>query len=280
VADRKSAQNPHQWRDGTWHSVTQAAHDAAMRALPVGNVPGLGAAALGGNTAPAKGVDRPVSAPAAPVAAAAAPVGAGAAPAGGSAQIVPDAQYLAEAAQRAFDRTTNIDRYTKEGTDDRADSAEAIRRLVTDAVQGRQTIKEGANKEGLYYSGQLSKRVGDYDTAVTRATGDISTQLQHREDARTAAIHALQQGAPLEDATALAAAGGRQTARDAIAADANALVPNAGPNVPAATAVPTVKPPKVNSKGQAYTEQAGSGGEWHVYGTGPNARRVWVPKRR
>jgi hypothetical protein len=277
VADKKSKEFPHQWPDGTWHSNTWQAHQAAMGAL-------AGAPPKGVDRPPPKGVDRPLDAPPAVAPTAAATAGGSPPASGGSAQIVPDAQYLAEAAQKAFERTTAITNFTEEGKADRAQSAEAIRRMLADAVQGRQTIKEGANKEGLYYSGQLSKRQGDYDTAVTRATGDVQTQLQTREDSRSRAVTAIQQGAPLEDAIALASAGARQTIRDTAAADANALVPNVASVAAPGSPVVAVKPvaaAKINTKTkQPYTEQAGSGGEWHVYGTGPNARRVWVPKRR
>jgi hypothetical protein len=278
VADKKSKEYPNQWPDGSWHSVSWSAHRAAMRALPVGNVPGLGAAALGHAPAPVKGVDRPLSAPEpTPVAGAAAPP-AGTPAAGGSAQIVPDAEYLAEAAFKAFERTTQINSLTDEGKNDRSDTAEAIRRLQQDAIQGRQAIREGANKEGLFYSGQLTKRQGDYDTAVTRTTGDLSTQLQHREDARTAGIQAIQQGAPLENAIALASAGTRQVGRDTSAADLNALIPN--PGVPAAQAVPTVKLPGAAAPAADKAQPRvvpGNGGVWHVY---PDGHKVWVPKRK
>lgn len=282
MATQKSSKYPYQWPNGEWHSITWAAERArqmttaqaqqAKTAPPPVPIPQPAAPAPGpgpakGGPGPAKGLPM-VTGPAkglpmTPAPGTPAPTSAPAPAAGGSAAIVPDAQYLAEAAQRAFERTTKLNELGEEGRTDRTQAQEAIRRMLEDALQGQQTIREGAGKEGLFYSGQLSKRLGTYEQAVQRARGDVETSLQSREDARSRAIAALQQGAPLEEATALAGAGQRQVIRDTSAADLGALVPNTP--APAATAVPAVKQ-LVNRTADARSFA--------------KRQRVWVPKRK
>lgn len=250
------------------HSISWQQHQINLAR----NQPSAPATALLG-TPPAKGQGIP-PAPAAGAPQAQAPA------AGAPAQVQPDAQYLAEAAQRAFQRTTAINEYTEEGKTDRSNTEEAIRRLIADAANPRQTIRENANKQGLFYSGQLTKQLGQFEGQLNRLVGDQRNELRTREDARTRAITALQQGAPLEDAVALAASAQRQVDRDTSAADLNALVPNAV--APPATApikgVTTFVNRTNNSRsGQRYRVQAGNGGVWHIYA---NGKRVWVPRRR
>lgn len=191
-------------------AVLQAqAHPAPAKGLPaVAPAPG-----------PAKGVVRP----AAPATGSTAGAGV---PATQPAQFVPDAQYLAEAAQRAFERTTAINSYTQQGQQDQTNTQTAIGRLLERVAGDRSTINQGANKEGLFYSGQLTKRLDDYEKAVQQSKDDLSGGYSQRQDARAAAIAALQQGAPLEEATALEAAKSRQVGRDTSAADIGALALN------------------------------------------------------
>lgn len=224
--------------------------------------------------APIKGVIRPASntitAPGA-----AAP-GTGGAPGGGG--FVPDAQYLAEAAQRAFDRTSQINALNDQTTQDRSATDEAIRRLLGQVPQDRQNINQSANKEGLFYSGQLTKRLDDYEAAVARQRGDINTDFQNREDARAAARAAITNGAPLEEAAALAQAVPRQTARDTAAADAGALVAqpfSSGGGGGAATLTATQK--LINSRGPVTQTIPVPGGVIKVHA---NGQRIFVPRRK
>lgn len=169
----------------------------------------------------------------------------GAPTSGGPAQIVPDAQYLAEAAQRAFLRTQEMTRLNQETADDKTNTQTAINRLIEQMSGDLTKINEGANKEGLFYSGQLSKRRGEYEQGVQRQRSDLETGLQQRENARVNARTAIEQGAPLDEAIALAAAGERQVSRDTAAADAGALVANPAPAPrPAPVTVATVRPPR------------------------------------
>jgi hypothetical protein len=138
--------------------------------------------------------------------------------------FVPDAQYLAEAAQRQFDRTQAMTALTSQGTTDKGDTSEALRRMLAKAPEERQGIKEGSNRQGLFYSGQLGKRLTDYQTDLTQRQGDVQHDFDTREAARAAARAALEQGRPLEEAAALAEAATRQVDRDSAAAASNALV--------------------------------------------------------
>lgn len=240
MAARRSAQYPYQWPNGTWHSTPAPPPPAAAPAPPKGvqrapTPPPSSYPALPPSTypiAPAKGVLRAPTPPSAPGAAAAAP---GGAPAPGG--FIPDAEYLAAAAQAAFQRNQQIEQLNTEGANDKTNFNTAITRLLTDVPKQRQAIREGANKEGLFYSGQLTKRLGDYEQALQRSQDDLNTGYGQREGARQAALTALQQGAPLDDAQLQAAAAARRIAADTVAADAGALAPPAVAATPARAAV-------------------------------------------
>ena len=152
-------------------------------------------------------------------------------------EFTPDAEYLAAAAQRAFDRKAALDNLTSQGTTDKADTQEAIRRLLGQAPEQRQGIKQGANKAGLLYGSTLGKNLDAFEADLTQKQGDINLDFQRREDARAAARQAIESGAPLEEAAAMAEATTRQIERDTSAANAGALVPTPGP----AAATPTVR---------------------------------------
>jgi hypothetical protein len=151
------------------------------------------------------------------------------------ATFAPDAEYLAAAAQRQFERTQALQGLTTQSSTDKADTAEAIRRLTSAAPEQRQGIKQSANRAGLFYSGQLGKQLGNFEADLTQRQGDVTTDWQRREDAREAARAAIEQGRPLEEAAALAEAAGRQVNRDAVAADNYMLAPP-----PAAAVAPKV----------------------------------------
>jgi hypothetical protein len=144
---------------------------------------------------------------------------------GANSQFAPDAQYLAEAAQRQFDRIQAMNALTSQAGSDKNDTSEAIRRLLSGAPEQRQGIKQNANRQGLFYSGQLGKQLTSYETDLTQRQGDIQHDFDARERARAVARDALEQGAPLQEAAALAEAASRQVQRDSDAASVNALAP-------------------------------------------------------
>jgi hypothetical protein len=177
---------------------------------------------------PQKGVPR-ANVPLVGGAPAPAPGAAGAAAGAGGAPLTPDAQYLAEAAQRAFDRQTQLNSYNEQSQQDRANTGTAIQRILDRIGADRSQIDSSANKQGLLYSSTRTQNESDYEKAVQQQQDDANRAFQQREDARAAARTALQQGAPLEEAAALAAAANRQITGDTGAADANALVANSAP---------------------------------------------------
>jgi hypothetical protein len=156
-------------------------------------------------------------------------------PQAGPAGFTPDAEYLAAAAQRAFERKAALDALGSQGTTDKGDTQEAIRRLLAGAPEQRQGIKQGANREGLLYSGQLGKRQDAFEADLTQKQGDINLDFQRRENARIAARQAIESGMPLEEAAAMAEAATRQVDRDTTAANAGALAPTPAPAAPRPT---------------------------------------------
>lgn len=145
------------------------------------------------------------------------------------AQFIPDAQYLAEQAQRAFERQQQFDAIQSQGRNDETDTAESIRRLLSKVQDDRTQITAGANRQGLLYSGTHAKRLGDYETDVAQRQGDLTLGKQRRDQERAAVRAALEQGAPLEEAAARAAAIGREIEQDTLAAQNNMLVANPDP---------------------------------------------------
>lgn len=174
-----------------------------------------------------------------------------------AATFAPDATYLAEAAQRQFARQTQLNELSAQSEHGRTIQQEAIRRLMEGVPEQRQQTSQSYNKAGLFYSGQLGKALGDIETAVARQRADIQGNFSGEERAREAARNALLQGAPLEEAAALAANVERQLSTDAGLAEAGALAPTP---VPAKAATQQVKTRKRNGR----TEYQWPNGTWHT----------------
>lgn len=153
-----------------------------------------------------------------------------------------DATYFSEAALRAFQRRQRKQELDTEGSYDRTDLGESIRRLAEQRGETLQGTKETAAGQGLFYSGQLGKRLGQVETDFTRRQGDMQRDFDRREAGREAARAAIDSGAPLEEAAAAAAATDRQIQRDTEAADAGTLARNPAPK-PAAAKKPAPRRP-------------------------------------
>jgi hypothetical protein len=175
----------------------------------------------------------------------ASPPGAAAPPAGGAFppqaggqpfQFTPDAQFLAQLAQAQFQRQQQINQLDAEADTDKADTAEAIRRLLARVEGDRGGITAGANKSGLLYSGHLAKSLDDYQSNVTQQQGDMTVNAQRRAQARAAARAAIEQGQPLDEAAFRAEAVERQIQRDQDAAQGNMLAANPPQPAPAGSA--------------------------------------------
>lgn len=169
----------------------------------------------------------------------------------GPAGVTPDAEYLADQARRSFERKQAADRIKTEQQQDVTDTQEAIRRLLARGDDDRRGITEGANKQGLFYSGHLGKSLDDYQAGVMREQSDLNLEAQRRADARSAAVTALDQGAPIEEASALASLAARNVDRDSRAGALGLLAP-----IPAAPKPkPKPKPVVVASKPQRTTRR-------------------------
>jgi hypothetical protein len=156
-----------------------------------------------------------------------------------------DAQAAAARAQALFDRNQRIGQLQQQGVYDSQDLAEALRRMHEQQPKDEQQTREGANRQGLFYSGQLGQRLGDLTTQYARREGDQQQNYQRREAARVAAIDALNQGASVEDAGITAALLDRLTAGDVEAAGSSSLVANPtapAPPVPSVLKVAVPKP--------------------------------------
>ena len=147
------------------------------------------------------------------------------APGNDEAQATPDAQYIAEAAKRAFERQQQLQQLNSQDANDTTDTNEQRRRYDENVVKQVQASKQNAAKAGLFYSGTLGKQLGEQETAATRQRSDMATQLARRQSARAAARQALEQGADLDEAAAYAASIDRQIDRDSSAAELGALAP-------------------------------------------------------
>ena len=143
-----------------------------------------------------------------------------------AAVFTPDAQYLAEAAQAQFNRTNRINQLNAEQENDRAVYQEATRRLMEGVPEQRQQISEQANRQGLFYSGQLGKRLGDLEAGVARQRADMRMSYDTEQRARQAARAAILAGEPLETAAMRAASVERSLAKAAEAASQNQLAVN------------------------------------------------------
>ena len=143
--------------------------------------------------------------------------------------FAPDAQYIAEAAQKQFDRTNQVNQLNADADTARTMHQEAVRRLMEPVPEQRQQISQQANKQGLFYSGVLGKRLSDMEAAVARQRADLQASHDAEQRAREAARTAILNGATLEDAALQAAAVERQITRDQEAAANNSLARNPPP---------------------------------------------------
>lgn len=143
-----------------------------------------------------------------------APAGGAPAPAKPATTDPRDPTYWAQRAKLIFQRDQEVNRLTREQAYSDQDFTEALRRRAEDKPKQVQSIREGANREGLLFSGQLGRRVGEFETAFQREESDARLSHEREKAARQAARDALAQGYTLEEAALLAEAVARQQDRD------------------------------------------------------------------
>lgn len=186
---------------------------------------------------PFKPVVASINAPAAPPAPAAPATGqvaappAQALPATGPVQAYRDSDYLTWRAGADRDIAQQRGQLDNEETSDNVARAEAIRRMMTQRPEDLHAADVGANKSGLFYSGQLGKQRGQIEADYVRRQADTNAEYDQRKAARDVARRALEAGYTAEDAAQMAAAADRAVGRDSDYATLNALTSNADPAV-------------------------------------------------
>lgn len=130
-----------------------------------------------------------------------------------------DATYWAQRAKLLSQDTQNLAGAEQQQSYEDTDFHEALRRRALQGQKDIQGIREGANREGLAFSGQLGKRQGDYEVGAAQQEGD-ARQVYERAKAERAPVitalrEALRSGLPVDEAALYAEAVDRQTDRDA-----------------------------------------------------------------
>jgi hypothetical protein len=162
-------------------------------------------------------------APAAPSVAHGAPGGANGAP---SSYPFLDSTYYANTAQNQFNANTDISGIRQQDTYNQTDAFTAKTRLDQSEPYAEQGLRENAVRQGTFGSSRTNTQIGLQQRSYLQQRGDIDLKAARTHAANTAAIQAILAGLPLQQASEMASAADRQTARDQAAADAGVLTQN------------------------------------------------------
>lgn len=185
-----------------------------------------------------------------------------AAPAGPK-PLVDDATAIADRAALRFRTQQGINSSLQDSAYARQDVGENLRRMALQRPKDEQTTRQSANQQGLFYSGQLGKRLGDLAVDYQTRQGDVQQGFDRGEAARVAARNALQQGMSIEDAAITAQNADRAVQRDSAAADVGGLVPTQFPAGPQSRG--DARAQIVQSVGRGAVRAQGIGnGQWKV----------------
>lgn len=88
-----------------------------------------------------------------------------------------DSQYTSAIASNLFRRNQGLANLTQADSYARTDADTAVGRLALQQTQANQNATEGSNKQGLFYSGILGKRLGDIETGYKGQRDDVATRL-------------------------------------------------------------------------------------------------------
>ena len=155
-----------------------------------------------------------------------------------------DALYWTQRARLDFQRGQQRNQLTQQQAYSEADFAEALRRRNEQRGETIQGVRQGANREGLFYSGTLGQRQGDVNTRFDRADFDARTAQERATAARKAAIEALDQGYDIDEAALAAEAVDRQVQRDVANEDLGAYDPPAAAGPPGVPGRPAARAPR------------------------------------
>lgn len=88
-----------------------------------------------------------------------------------------DSQYTSAIAANLFRRNQGLANLATSDSYARTDADTSVQRLALQQSQANQNANEGANKQGLFYSGILGKRLGDIETGYKGQRDDVTTRL-------------------------------------------------------------------------------------------------------
>lgn len=128
-----------------------------------------------------------------------------------------DSSYYATVAKLKFQRNQQLATLDRQGKWGKEDYQKAISRLAPQQAQAVQTTRQGANREGLLYSGQLQYRLNGpqgVNTLYAQRQGDLTQGYKRDKLSRRAARDAIKQGYPLDVAAQKAAAADRAAQSD------------------------------------------------------------------
>lgn len=183
--------------------------------------------------------------------------------------FAPDSQYFSTAAQGTFDVGQGLAANDQQGVSNEATYREALRRLQEQRPGVERNAANSYNNQGLFYSGQYGKKLGDIATQFAERQADTRANYDSSEQARLAARRALEAGYTVSDAAAYAQSADRQVNNDTAQADAGTLAPPA----PAAPVVPAGTVPQLPKPKKPYRTVMARGKVFHAYSSG---RRVAV----
>jgi hypothetical protein len=196
-----------------------------------------------------------------------------------------DSEFNSGVAQLLFNTQNQRTDLTQQGAAATEDFNTMLARMADQRAQDLLAQNYAANKQGLFYSGQLTKRRGDVDKGYDQQQSDAQTAYNRAATARQQALDRL--GTVTADASsplgysATGQAGldlsslynGAVSRAQAAAQDAADRAAAATAAQPQAALAPTQAAPAATPK--AYQTVSAPGGVWHIY---PNGRRVFVKK--
>jgi hypothetical protein len=137
-----------------------------------------------------------------------------------------DSTYYANTAQNQFGAYNDISGIRQQDAYNQTDAFTAKARLDQSEPYAEQGLRENAARQGTFNSSRTNTQIGLQQRSYLQQRGDIDLKAARTHAANTAAIQAILAGLPLQQASEMASAADRQTARDQAAADAGVLTQN------------------------------------------------------
>jgi hypothetical protein len=156
------------WPDGARHTISYAQHLLNVAAPHKGGAP-LVSNPAGGPAAGGPGSAGPPAPPPDPR----------------------DATYNAGVAHLLFNNTNQRNQIGLQGTQATEDFNTMLARMADNRAKDLLSQNHAANHEGLFYSGQLSKRRGDVEKGYSQQQSDAQTAYDRAAAARAAALQQL-----------------------------------------------------------------------------------------